>query len=200
MHVMKRSAGFTLVEMIIAVAILGIMAAIAMPSFSTFIRNAQIRSAVENMQAGLNLARSEALRRNTRVSLWMVNGISATCARSASGTSWVVSLADPAGKCNIVSSETVAPQLVQSRSGSDGTGTVGVSAVTGGGAASSCITFNGFGQVEAACTGGGTPVARVVFAPAAATAGVGNLEVRVTPGGAIRSCNPAKSGEDPTKC
>lgn len=198
-NVMKRSVGFTLVEMMITVAILAILAAIAIPSFSTFIRSAQIRTAAESMQAGLNLARAESLRRNARVSLWMVTNLTAGCVRSGSGTSWVVSMADPAAKCNVAASETVAPRLVQSRSGSEGTAAVSLSA-TGGGAASSCITFNGFGQVEAACTGGGTPIDKIVFSPAVTTSGAKVLEVRVTSGGAIRMCRQGASSDDPAYC
>ncbi len=199
---MKRSDGFTLIEMIIVISILGIMVAIAMPSFSIFIQNAKIRTAAENMQAGLNLARAEALRRNARISLWMVNGLTASCARSATGASWVVSFADPAGTCNAASSESVAPRLIQSRSGSDGSGGINVSATdaVSGGSATSCITFNGFGQVDSACTGGGNPIARVTFASSVSPNGTKPLEVRVTSGGAIRMCNPAASTTDPAYC
>lgn len=195
---MKRSAGFTVVEMMIAVAILGILLAIGMPSFATFIRNSQVRTAAENMQAGLNLARSEALRRNAPVSFWMVTNLTSGCALSSSGNSWVVSMANPAGKCQIASSETVAPRTIQTRSGNDATGPVTLSA-TGGGAARNCVTFNGFGQVEDTCTGGGTPIAKVEFNTA--TAGTKSLEVRITSGGAVRMCNPAMANtDDPTYC
>lgn len=196
---MKRSAGFTVVEMMIAVAVLGILVALGMPSFATFIRNSQVRSSAENMQSGLNLARSEALRRNSRVSFWMVTDLTAGCTLSGTGNSWVVSMANPTGKCQVASSETVAPQLIQSRSGNDSTGAVTLSAIGGGGGASSCVTFNGFGQVEDTCTGGGTPITQVQFT--AATAGTKSLQVRVTPGGAIRMCNPAMTNaDDPTFC
>lgn len=196
---MKRSAGFTVVEMMIAVAVLGILVAIGMPSFATFIRNSQVRTSAENMQSGLHLARAEALRRNARVSFWMVTNLTAGCALSGTGNSWVVSMANPAGKCQVASSETVAPQTVQSRSGNDATGPVTLNATGAGNVASSCVTFNGFGQVEDTCTGGGTPITKVEFT--AATAGTKSLQVRVTPGGAVRMCNPATTNtDDPTHC
>jgi type IV fimbrial biogenesis protein FimT len=197
---MKHSAGFTLVELIITVTILGILMAVGMPSFTNFIRNSQIRSAAENLQAGLNLARSESLRRNARVSFWMVSDLTAACARGATRTSWVVSMANPAGACNAASSETNAPQLIQSRSGSDNTATVTLSATDSAGAASSCITFNGFGQVESTCTGGGNPIAKVVLNSSGGTSGIRTLEVRVTSGGAIRLCDPSASSSSPAYC
>ncbi len=62
-----RQSGFTLIEMIIAVVILGIITAVGLPSFSTFLRNTQLRSASESTLQGLQLARAEAVRLNTRV-------------------------------------------------------------------------------------------------------------------------------------
>jgi type IV fimbrial biogenesis protein FimT len=194
----KNGAGFTLVEMVIAVAIIAILLAAGMPSFQTFIENTKIRGATENMQAGLHLARMEAMRRNARVSLWMVNGLTSSCARSNSGTSWVVSQENPAGSCNAASSDTTSPRLIQSRSGSDGSTNINVSALDSANAASSCITFNGFGRVESACTGGDNPITRITFAsPSSSTR---SLEVRIPTGGAVRMCDPSASTGSATAC
>lgn len=197
---MKRSLGFTLVEMMIAVVIMAILLAVAMPGFQTFIQNTQIRTAAESMVAGLNLARTEALRRNARVSLWVVDQVTAACARSSTGSSWVVSVDDPAGNCAAASSETTSPRIVQSRSGKDGSSSVNVTAWDEPGAATSCITFNGFGGVEATCTGGGRPIGRMSFVSAAAPDSTRTLEVRVATGGAIRMCDPAVAVTDPASC
>lgn len=200
-NIMKHSSGFTLVEMMIAIAIMAILLAIGMPAFQTFIQNIQIRTAAESMQAGLNLARTEALRRNARVSLWMVNGVSASCARSSSGTSWVVSFDNPAGLCNVASSETVAPRLIQSRAGSDGSSSVNVNAVDANGAGTSCITFNGFGSIESTCAGGGNPIEAITFRSATAPTTTRGLDVQVTSGGAVRMCDPAVTvSTDPAYC
>lgn len=197
---MKRPRGFTLVEMMVAVAIVAILLAVAVPGFQGWIRNAEIRTAAESLQAGLNLARTEALRRNARVSLWLVDNLGATCVRSASGKSWVVSMDNPASACAAASSETVAPRLIQSRAGNDGSPNVNVAALNAAGAAASCITFNGFGLVEAACTGGGAPLARVSLTSAAGGASARMLDVRITSGGAIRQCDPNAAAGKPTSC
>lgn len=63
----KQQSGFTLVELIITVIIVGIISAIAMPSFVTFLRNTELRSVSESTLQGLQLARAEAVRRNERV-------------------------------------------------------------------------------------------------------------------------------------
>lgn len=200
-NAMKPNPGFTLVEMMVAILILAILMALAVPSFQTFIQNAQIRTAAESMQAGMHLARTEALRRNTRVTLWLVNGLTGACARSNVGVSWVISLDDPAGACNAGASESAAPRLIQSRSGNDGSASVNVSALSAApAAASSCITFNGFGRVEPACTGGGAPIASVGFVSATAPATTRPLALRAVAGGAIRTCEPLASTGSAVAC
>ena len=44
-----RQRGFSLVELVIAVAIMGILLALALPSFSTYLRNVKLRSAAESL-------------------------------------------------------------------------------------------------------------------------------------------------------
>ncbi|HEY8607819.1 MAG TPA: GspH/FimT family pseudopilin [Noviherbaspirillum sp.] len=186
---MKRTAGFTLVEMMIGVAIVAVLLTVAMPNFQAFIQNTQVRTAVENMQAGLNLARSEALRRNARVSFWIVDNLGETCARSASGTSWVVSFDDPSAACHNAASDSVVPRIIQTRGGGDGSPNVTVSAKNALAAAATCITFNGFGGAETTC-GGGTPIQTVQFRAASGGAAARKLDIRITSGGAVRQCDP----------
>ncbi|GAB4181397.1 MAG: hypothetical protein OHK0026_13540 [Rhodocyclaceae bacterium] len=67
----RRGRGFTLAELVIALAILAIIATLALPSFQTMIENQRLRAAAESVLNGLQLARAEAIRRNTRVRLVM---------------------------------------------------------------------------------------------------------------------------------
>lgn len=59
--------GVSLVELMIGLAVAAILLAMGAPSFSTYIQNTHIRNAAEAIQNGLNLARAEAVRRNTNV-------------------------------------------------------------------------------------------------------------------------------------
>ncbi len=61
------SAGFTLLELMVVVAVAAVLAAIAAPSFSTFIDNQRLRNASFDIVSDLSLARSEALTRQTTV-------------------------------------------------------------------------------------------------------------------------------------
>ena len=64
-----RSAGFTLPELMITVAIVSILAALAGPSFSSLIASQRTRAASTDLYLALAKARSEAIKRNTNVTL-----------------------------------------------------------------------------------------------------------------------------------
>ena len=65
----RQSSGFTLVEVMVVVAILGILAAIAGPSFGPLIERWRVRQAAEDLQSTLYYARSEAIKRGGDVSV-----------------------------------------------------------------------------------------------------------------------------------
>lgn len=64
-----RQAGFTLIEMLTAVAILAISMAFAAPAFQSWTANTQIRSAAQQITGAVQLTKSESLRRNALVKL-----------------------------------------------------------------------------------------------------------------------------------
>lgn len=64
-----RVAGFTLPELMVTVAIVSVLAAMAGPSFSTLIASQRARAASTDLYLALAKARSEAIKRNTNVTL-----------------------------------------------------------------------------------------------------------------------------------
>jgi type IV fimbrial biogenesis protein FimT len=73
----KASRGFTLVELMVSLTLLGILAALALPSFSEAFLSNRLASFSNSFIASAQLARSEAIKRNASIKL----------CRSSNGTS-----------------------------------------------------------------------------------------------------------------
>jgi len=96
---MKRDpAGFTLLELMVVLAIAGLLFAVAIPAMGDFIRNSRITGAANDVMAALHFTRSEAVKRRLPVTLCTsANAIqanntanpNATCANSALLTGWI---------------------------------------------------------------------------------------------------------------
>ena len=68
--------GFTLIELMITISILGILLGVGLPSFVTFIKNSQITSEANDLIYSFHMARSEAIKRGTEVRIASMNGTS----------------------------------------------------------------------------------------------------------------------------
>jgi type IV fimbrial biogenesis protein FimT len=66
---MRKAAAFTLVEMLVGLAIFAALVVVALPSYSAWIADAELRDEVAALVGALTLARSEALKENQRVDL-----------------------------------------------------------------------------------------------------------------------------------
>ena len=171
--------GVTLIEMMIAIAIVALLLGVAMPSYSMWIQNLQVRNASESILNGLQLARNEAVGRNAQVSFQMT---------SATGIAdWTVGCVTPA-----------CPATIQNHRGTEGstnarigvgsTATALATAIAGGSGTPATITFTGLGRLTAAPAAGGNWRIDVTNPT---LAGTRRLVIIVSPGGQTRMCDPA---------
>jgi type IV fimbrial biogenesis protein FimT len=171
---MKSSAGFTLIELMIALVILAIMLLIALPNFAVWMQNTQIRTAGEAVLNGMQLARAEAIRRNVSIEL-----------RMDASSGWTARVADP-------------PQeVIQSRLAGEGSAAALVT-ITPVGART--VTFNSFGSVATNADGTATVTEIKIDSPSIAAADSRELCILVRAGGNVRMCDPQVAVTDTRSC
>ena len=157
--------GVTLTEMLIGIAILGILIAAGLPSYTAWIQNTQIRTAAESVLNGMQLARNEAVRRNLNVQLVL-----------AAQSSWTISVPSTA-------------EQIQARDFSAGSKTVTVTKTPG---AATTITFSALGRVvtNADASASITQLDFDVPTTVLSAAESRDLRIVIGAGGNVRMCDP----------
>jgi type IV fimbrial biogenesis protein FimT len=197
-----RPQGLTLIELMVTVAILVMLTHALEPSISAWMANTQIRSVASSVQAGLQRARSEAVRRNepvrfTLVALTDSAVMDNSCAPMASGASWVVSLDDPTGQCGTAISDTTGARIIERRAGGVGRKSVAIQSSNAAGTDSNgVVVFNGFGRVV-----GTAGIALIDVDNITSGNDYRPLRILVGPGGTTSLCEPkVTSADDPRHC
>lgn len=191
----KLQNGASLIEIMIALTVLAIALTLGIQSFSEWLQNTQIRTATESMLGGIQLARSEALKRNGQVRFQLMTSVDASCAQSTSGKSWVVSLGDASAKCDVTDPSTT-PNIIRLKSGTEGTANATYLA------SQSSIVFNGLGMLTPPLANAATIEVMNPTGGTCVNAGgkMRCLRIQIASGGQVRMCDPATSGTDPRKC
>ncbi len=118
---LRRQRGISIIESMIVVTVIAIMLALSAPMGAEWLANSRIRSAAESMLAGLQLARAEAVKRNTPVEFVLD-------APPAAG--WTVRVA-------------LSGEEIQKKAAGEGTADVTVTAAPSGAAR---VSFDGLGR------------------------------------------------------
>jgi prepilin-type N-terminal cleavage/methylation domain-containing protein len=106
----RRQAGFTLVEVLLAVAIIGIISAIATPMLLSYYQGAQVRVAAEQVTTFLNQGRQLAITQNgpvcVHISQTAMHYHLGTC---GAGATWIGPGTDAAGNFPVPAGITLSP-------------------------------------------------------------------------------------------
>ncbi|MCV2350019.1 GspH/FimT family pseudopilin [Paucibacter sp. Y2R2-4] len=195
----SRQGGLTLIELLVALAMLGMVVFAVLPEVSNWMRNLAVRNVGESLKGGLERARLEALRRNGSVSFWLVSdaseiGLTNSCQISSEGSSWVVSGQDPSGKCASAASQDDGAVVIEKWASSDGGRAVLVEALDANGVGANRVTFTSLGQLSTA----NVSAARIVIKHSEGDAR--DLRIDINPGGSVRLCDPNVAANDPRRC
>jgi type IV fimbrial biogenesis protein FimT len=165
--------GFTLLEGLIVVAIVGLLLLAGMPMVADVVTNNRVRAIAETMRDGLSLARTEAIRRNATIS-FVPNGAGWSIVKPAVGLVPATTLVTRAPLADVGAINAQPSDAEISYNGSGRLTTAGPFTVQVTRAGSACIG-----------TDGGT---------------VRCLNVEAVRGGQIRMCDPAQSASAPEGC
>ncbi|MEO6024962.1 MAG: GspH/FimT family pseudopilin [Burkholderiales bacterium] len=211
MLTLRHQRGVSMIEIAIGLAIVGIGIAWAIPSYSVWMQNLQIRTMTESIVAGLQLARSEAISRNGRAEFILTNqDPSAAIAQTAldsltdeTGTSWMVRAFLPPGSATTYG-------YVTGRTGAEGSANATVLSGDAGFAGGlAAITFDGFGRLSRDGNGvlmnadGSAPIAKLCVKSNKLDSahGARNLEINIGASGLVKMCDPVVTdATDPRRC
>lgn len=187
----RTHSGFSLIELIVGLAILALLMALGMPQYAIFMSNARLRATAEGITNGLNLARAEAVKRNARVELILTdeeprNALVNALPPSTSGANWVVREWVPA---------TSNYNFIEGKMGAEGSGKTGGTGVVVASSSADAtydgrVIFTGFGASALS-----QPISFQITYPAAGACAAASgplrcLNINVSPGGQIRICDP----------
>ena len=86
----RRSTGFTVIELLMVMAIAAVLLAVGMPSFVEFTRETRAGSTMSSLTGDIQLARSEAVKRNARVLFCArASATSTSCSGAPAAGTWM---------------------------------------------------------------------------------------------------------------
>jgi type IV fimbrial biogenesis protein FimT len=193
-HSRCHSGGFTLIELMIAIALLAILLLLGVPAFSGYLQNAKLRSAAETFYGGVQMARTEAVRRNASVQIALTTDFPDVTAAnttnlSATAPNWLIRFQpDPT---------VVQYTFVEGKSGFAGSGqAAGTTPQVQIAGSAASVVFNGFGRANTAATFDFSNPTGGACAP---TGPMRCLRVVVSLGGQGRLCDPAVTAQGDTR-
>jgi type IV fimbrial biogenesis protein FimT len=106
-HPTHRQRGFTLVELVVTIALVAILTTLAIPSFSEVLRQWRRDSATRELSTSLQLARSEAVKTSRRLAICPSTDGTGCAATTEWSTGWIVFVDDGATDLSYDSGERI---------------------------------------------------------------------------------------------
>lgn len=179
----SRQLGVTLLELAIALAIIAVLSALAVPGFAQMIQNSRIRAVSESILSGMQVARAEAVKRNRPVQFDL-----------RAGAAWSVCTMPLApGACPVPDNATT----IQGRSASDGSADVSVETSNAG-----PFIFNSLGALTSPVPTAANGLVSIDINSLASPVNSRRLRIVIGAGGTVKSCDPklSSTGTDPRRC
>jgi type IV fimbrial biogenesis protein FimT len=104
---LNHSAGFTMMELIVVLAIVSIVSLIAMPDGSQYRNDTRLRAATNDMVVAMQASRAEAVGRNAATTICVKNADSTNCAGSAGWHEGWIIFVDPDQDANVDGGEEI---------------------------------------------------------------------------------------------
>lgn len=95
MNASPKPAGLTLIELMITLSVMALVVSLSTPSFRQVIQENRMATQINEFVADFNLARSESVRRGTRVTLCKRNEAGNACSTTADWTGGWIVFVDP---------------------------------------------------------------------------------------------------------
>lgn len=212
-----RQSGFSLIELVVAVAVAGVLLSLGLSSFQTMMASTNTKTVSESVLSGLRRARAEAIKRNAPMRFQLVSTLDATCVLSPTSQLWLVTQTNqgtggftygrPAGLCG--TAPAIPPDFctagvcqnlpyIAFTSSATVLRNITIAAVNAVAANTSVVTFGPLGQILGNVEGS-TSIARVNVSSTVAGAKAWQVNVSAA-NGAIKLCDPALAAGQPLAC
>jgi len=109
----RKACGFTLLELMAGIAVLGILLGIGIPSFRDLLANSRLTSMSNEMVTAISIARSEARKRGIPVSICASNAARDGCVAGGSWNSGWLVFTDDVGTAGVINAGVPGDELLQ---------------------------------------------------------------------------------------
>lgn len=182
--------GFTLVELLVTLSVATILVTMAVPSFSEFVKNNRMITQTNELVTTLNMARSEAVRRGTQITLCK-SATGSSCTTSGGWEQGWIMFVDAAGSGTVANTSNIL--RVQSALASSVT-------LRGGTNFASYVSFRSTGATQTIGTAAAAPLAGVLVMCDDRGFGANSRAIQISTIGRVSSTAGNGSGSSASSC